>query len=250
MREGDDLIDSRCWASCLGECAGGTSGEHLVSQALFPDDKITVQGMSWCLKEPKTIGLASLTGNILCRKHNSDLSSLDDTVKDTFEKLREAMELSALRSEERSTSWIFRRFEINGPLLESWFLKTFINITHRGRFPIGAGSVVDGTAPAEFVRIAFGQETFGAGGGLYIAGKAGDNIQYRQGLSLTTLLENDVLVAGKFALCGFNFFLSLLPEKLEQFRGQYLMHHETKLIFRVPDFRGKQIRSHRIDFKW
>src|SRR5437899_10575191 len=68
---------NECWAACLGDCSDKISREHIISASLFPADKITVQGLSWCKGEPKEIGLAALTRKILCTKHNSDLSEID-----------------------------------------------------------------------------------------------------------------------------------------------------------------------------
>jgi hypothetical protein len=39
-----------------------------VRQAYFPGGNITVTGLHWCKVGPKTVGLAALTGKILCRK--------------------------------------------------------------------------------------------------------------------------------------------------------------------------------------
>ena len=66
-----------CWASSLGDCGGGISREHLVSESIFPNQSIYVQGMDWCLDAPKLVRIESLTAKILCRDHNSRLSELD-----------------------------------------------------------------------------------------------------------------------------------------------------------------------------
>src|SRR5438128_186073 len=67
-----------CWANVLGGCSRGLSGEHVITESLFLDDSIGVKGLPWCREGHKFIGKASYTANILCRKHNSDLSPVDD----------------------------------------------------------------------------------------------------------------------------------------------------------------------------
>ena len=62
----------------MGECSGGLSGEHIISASLFLGDNIGVKGLPWCREGHRFIGKSSYTANILCRKHNSDLSPVDD----------------------------------------------------------------------------------------------------------------------------------------------------------------------------
>jgi len=40
-------------------------------------DSVSIRGFDWCKDKPKTIGINSLTANVLCRDHNSALSDLD-----------------------------------------------------------------------------------------------------------------------------------------------------------------------------
>lgn len=117
-----------CWASTLGDCRGKLSREHYVSACLFPSGKAIVKGFSWCAEEPKTIGLQSLTRNILCERHNSGLSELDSAMLAFFETLRESDRLIGLRTKLCQKTWNIHHFQVNGNLLERWFLKTLINL--------------------------------------------------------------------------------------------------------------------------
>jgi hypothetical protein len=65
----------------------------------FQNGSITVSGLHWCKDEPKTVGLASLPGKILCRKHNSELSELEDNVKRAFQAIDASMQLHDVRSD-------------------------------------------------------------------------------------------------------------------------------------------------------
>jgi hypothetical protein len=86
-----------CWAKALGGSSPVQSGEHLFSAGLFQGTMITVQGFHWC-PEPKSVGLASLTANILCTTHNSGLSQLDSAALQTLNALAEAVRLSDVRA--------------------------------------------------------------------------------------------------------------------------------------------------------
>ena len=239
-----------CWAASLGDCEGGLSREHIVSQSLFPRGNVTVQGLHWCRDEPKTVGLASLTANILCRKHNSVLSDLDTAVKDTFETFEESLRLQEVRSKLRLRSYAIKRFTIDGPLLERWFLKTLINIGFEGDRIIGEGTHAPGQPSDELVRIAFGRAQFRPKAGLYTAARPGESIALRQGLSYTAKRIGDNLLAGMFSLGGYRFFLNLLPQEFTEHQGSPLIYRTVKHWYQIHDDKGRLVRSHRLDIIW
>ena len=65
-----------CWAESLGGCSDKISGEHIITDGVFLTDTVSVRGLPWC-PDFKTIGLASLVKNVLCVRHNSELSTAD-----------------------------------------------------------------------------------------------------------------------------------------------------------------------------
>jgi hypothetical protein len=241
---------ARCWAASLGDCEGKISREHLVSQALFPQGKITVQGLHWCRDEEKTVGLAALTGKILCRKHNSDLSELDSTVKRAFETLDSSLQLFQLRSKLKNRRWTIQAYTIDGALLERWFLKTLINLSHGGPWIIGEGAHSAGTPNDELVRIAFGRAAFREKAGLYTAAHDGEQVALRQGLSLSPKTVGNNLLAGMFSFCGYRFFLCLLPGQLKEHQGSRLMYRDVHHWYAPRDDKGRLVRSHRLDILW
>jgi hypothetical protein len=87
---------------------------------------------------------ASYTANILCRKHNSDLSPVDDAGTLTFATFRAMTTVYNNRSDMlRYGLWIggFDVIEqnIEGPGLERWLLKTLINMELAGKQGYGVG---------------------------------------------------------------------------------------------------------------
>src|SRR5258708_6136768 len=172
-----------CWAKSLGGCDKKITGEHLVSKCLFDDDAINVQGFPWCLETPKTVGLSSLVGNILCKSHNSALSGLDSTALETFNAFRESVRLSDARRTINAEYLTVKRFVIDGALLERWFLKTLINLSVGGKWVIGNGDV--GMPSNDLVEIAFGMRQFEHGAGLYILGRSGEQVDSMDRVALT-----------------------------------------------------------------
>jgi len=233
---GNEMDDSgkavaRCWAASLGDCEGKISREHLVSQE-------------------KTVGLAALTGKILCRKHNSGLSELDSVAKQAFETLDLSMQLFQLRSKLKSRRWTIQTYTIDGALLERWFLKTLINLSHDGPWIIGEGSHPAGMPNDELVRIAFGRAAFREKAGLYTAAHDGEQVALRQGLRLAPKTIGNNLLAGMFSFCGYRFFLSLLPEQFKEHQGSHLMYREVRHWYAPRDDKGRPVRSHRMDILW
>src|ERR1035441_9295323 len=95
--ESVDAIDG-CWASSLGTCGGGISREHYVSQSVFPNQSIFVQGLDWCLDKPKEVRIESVTAKILCRDHNTALSELDSAAGQAFKAIRDFADMTTERS--------------------------------------------------------------------------------------------------------------------------------------------------------
>jgi len=117
---------------------------------------------------------------------------------------------------------------VNGPLLERWFLKTLIYLSVSGDWAIGLGSHKKGTPSQQLVRIAFGHEAFEPYEGLYIAGYPGENIHSMDRVSFAPMTEGDNLVVGRFNFRGYRFYLSLVPEKVENFEGSPLLYRNSK----------------------
>ena len=116
-----------CWAASLGDCGGGLSGEHIVSDAVL-QTMIVVQGFSWCKDRPRTIGAASFTAKHLCERHNSWSSRFDTAAKDFLTTFKTAFEV---REQQIDGSWagpIPRYHHIDGFGLERWLCKTLVNV--------------------------------------------------------------------------------------------------------------------------
>ncbi len=150
-----------------------------------------------------------------------------------------------MRGKLKRTSWTVKRFNVNGPLLERWFLKTLIYLSVSGDWAIGLGSHKKGTPSQQLVRIAFGHEAFEPYEGLYIAGYPGENIDSMDRVSFAPMTEGDNLVVGRFNFRGYRFYLSLVPEKVENFEGSPLLYRNSNLRFMVQDR-----LSHIVRLRW
>lgn len=198
-----------CWAACLGDCCGKLSREHVVSRSLFLGEQVSAHGFAWCKAEPKVVGLSSLTAKILCRKHNSDLSGLDSTAAKAFEAMREMMRLSNVRSGLKPRIWQVQRYQVDGPKLERWFLKTLINLAFEGEYYIGRDSRQGGQPSRTLVDLCFGRTKFLRPAGLYSV-VVGQQIRSTDTVSFAPfLIDHKFVSGGLFSFRGFRHFLSL-----------------------------------------
>lgn len=242
--------DPKCWASVLGDCQGGISGEHYISACLFDDDAVFVQGFSWCLPEPKKIGVSSLVKNMLCRKHNSELSDLDAAALGTFNAFRRFVELDQIRRGTKSKSWTVETIETDGRALERWFLKTLINLNFEGKSKIGLNSDQRGRPSWDLVEIAFGRQAFAHPHGLYVAGHTGQRVDLRDHVKITGKTSGNHLVGAAFVFRGVHFYLNLAPIVLG-FNGlSRLLYHETSFKYQVADSKGRQKLSHEVRLRF
>lgn len=200
-----------CWANCLGDCSDEASREHLVSKSLFQDDVVRVSGLSWC-REPKDIGITNLTAKILCRRHNSLLSPVDEGGAAAFDAFRELRRIANIREKLRGPFRTVVKHSFDGPLLERWLLKTTINLSYKGDKPIGRGSISAGIPPDDLVRIAFGRASFYGRAGLSFILRPGMQIKSEDALTFAPLLKDgSVIEGGLFVFRGQQMLLFLEP---------------------------------------
>ena len=196
-----------CWASTLGDCASGQSGEHLISDGIFDGEVITAFGLPWCKDQPKSIGLASAVANILCRHHNSALSQYD----------AEAGRLSRFLSKNViEEPLVSTRISLNGVLLEKWPLKTLTNRGYIGALdPHNHAQLLP---RRDIIECLFRGASMPDGMGLYfISGSIGSD-DFATGLSwqvINNQVNRDVLGV-TFSLSEIRFIVNLFPIRAEE----------------------------------
>ena len=135
----------------------------------------------------------------------------------------------------RLVRWHIKRMQIDGPRLERWFLKTLINLTFNGEYPMDhEGSHRKGIPSQELVEVVFGLRQFKNGAGLYLEARSGQQIDSMDRVNFTPLTdEQNNLVAGQFNFRGYTFFLCLIPERFQMLGDSHLLHQQVTLNCRV-----------------
>ena len=154
-----------CYASTLGGCSGGITGEHYISRSVLKlishDDAhpgiAVVSGPRW---KNKALPIASLVANILCRAHNEGLSLLDSTAKTFLEAMQQIH--SNAKSHARVT------LSLTGDHFERWLLKVLCGFMASGNsFSIQRQSLPQQPSQ-QFVRYLFGEDPLPDGFGFYL----------------------------------------------------------------------------------
>ena len=253
----------KCWAACLGDCSGKITKEHIVTKSVFIDDEIKIKGFPSCRLAPKLIPKESFESNILCWKHNNDLSYIVDPAgKSAFDVFRKVAAFSEQRTTAIKATGLVLPFEqvkymIDGPNLERWFLKTLINIVivGKGKVPIGSNRGDAGEPSQELVEIAFGRKQFVDGAGIYFFSHTQLTWDPNgEGVTCIPWILADPagahIVAGEFWFYEFPFFLNLMPVKIPltwNFKGRpaKFLHRLSRINFNLEgDVRQK------VNFKW
>jgi hypothetical protein len=241
----------RCWAYSLGDCEGVLSLEHYISACLFADMEVMVRGFGWCRDKAKSVRIETLGRNMLCEKHNNALSPLDANAAIAFRTLEESARLLDVRRDLRARHWTAKQFTIDVSLLERWCVKTLINLNFKSNFKLARDPDLFGVPSKGLVDIAFGKRNFTGAGGLYIRGRAGDQVTFRRQVSIqtTTTIEDQRVVACRFDLFGYPLMLNLLHNEIALQDGSVLLHREAKMWFTTKDDRGRDVKSHLVHWK-
>ena len=189
---------SRCYASAIGGC-DSISREHVVTRSLFGDGPVLTSGLRVPPDTP--IGIDSLVANILCAKHNSELSPLDAEIKvlgDTcLAFLKQAQSLQVT---------------VSGPLIERWLLKLAIGSTASG-WIYGVKIV----PPREVIETLFGIRAFPPTVGMFGLAGIGRMVQKAEDVSFDFFAGQSAGSMGVVTnVHGLPMFLSVCLDSPEQ----------------------------------
>jgi len=170
----------------LADCSPDISREHYVSHGLLKllsiEGKVTIDGFPW--QNAGAVGRfppATLTGKILCGRHNLALSALDAVASRLFERIdRFHRELV-----DSTTRHQTRFFLFNGHDIERWMLKTLCGAVVSGNAEIRTGES-NWKPPLEWFEILFGEDPFPPGCGLYFYSEITDKPYIERGFKFTS----------------------------------------------------------------
>jgi hypothetical protein len=189
----------RCYASVLGNCKGGISREHYISENILEQlTNIECEEMPWLrAKAGKISPKDAVVGNCLCEYHNGFLSPLDSLAGKAFENLVE------LAKPDAPDLFIW------GPSLARWLLKILIGIVAAKHAVIKGEKVDLSETPVEWIEILFGKRDFPEGYGLYMTPTIGAKINIAKRLRMETLLLDGKMRGVRVEIAGVEFLLNM-----------------------------------------
>jgi hypothetical protein len=177
-----------------------------VLEIIAPAGNVVVSGFPWQIETPKQVGIASLKANILCNRHNSDLSPLDDLAKTFFARLRDvAAEFHSKRPAGPAA------ILLNGHALERWALKVLCGAAFSGNTSIQGVRTEDWVPPDRWLRHLFPGDALEPPQGLYFAGELGEVVSSDPQFSFATIGSAATLLGAVVRFSGFRFILSVDP---------------------------------------
>lgn len=223
-----------CWATCLGDCDGPLTREHLVSANVLGPGPIKIRGLPWCREEFREIGVGSLTRNMLCESHNHRLSPLDQAGGQAWREFS-IFTVSARRAltmppTARTTGRNYQK--VNGAMLERWLLKTLVNLIVSSGEPRGDAWI----PPQDWVDIIFGRMRFPERCGLYFE-KAEHTLPHTDdylALLVRTYPGTNLPCAGQMKINGWGVIVTMLPlsEEVALHRPLFLNLEHRARVFR------------------
>ncbi len=120
-----------CYAAPFRDCKGKRSAEHVVSESVLYElvhgnSHVAVSGRTWQRVPYQKIPISGTGSHILCERHNSALSQLDERMRDLFVWLRTVGNAGAIRKA--------RLF--NGHDVERWMLKVLVGTLYCESGPV------------------------------------------------------------------------------------------------------------------
>jgi len=219
------IRNGRCYAAALADCSPDISREHYVSHALLKllsiDGKVTIDGFLW--QDSGAVGRVpapSLTGKILCRRHNLALSPLDAVASRLFERIDEfhhEIANSARKNENRF-------FLFNGHDIERWMLKTLCGAVVSGNAEIRSRES-NWRPPLEWLKILFGEEPFAPRCGLYFHSEVTGKPYIERGFKFTCFSNKIAGVYGARISLNDERFVLAMSAPPKDLSGTFIRDH-------------------------
>lgn len=195
-----------CYASILGGCSGGITGEHYISSSVLKlishDDAApgiaVVSGHRW---KSKALPIASMVANILCRAHNEALSPLDNVAKSFLEAI--------LHIHSSAKPHAMVTITLNGDLFERWLLKVLCGFMASGNSFSRQGQSAPQQPSQEFVRFLFGEDPLPDGFGFYFVSGAPPPAPHTHDFGFAPLSRNGEHVGFIMSITNLRFFLAM-----------------------------------------
>lgn len=211
----------KCFARELGDCSRKISREHFLSKSILElfasDNSIPLEGPAWMKGVTgKMVSIASLSSKILCQRHNSALSDIDQEMTRFVSHLTGKTNESGVRS-------------FDGHVIEKWLLKAQEGFLASGY----AHQDLKGWAASPVaLDVLFGGKQMGQGSGLYFVSGRHQDQQNAVGLFPLRGPEENSMAGIAVLFSGFPFVYLPIPPwpRLIESIGRLGLHYRPRAI--------------------
>ena len=172
-----DFKNDRCYLSPTGNCGVKITREHFISRQILEQittSTLKFEGTSPIFggKQSVEIGINSFSAKVLCDRHNSALSPLDDAAGLAFSAI-EALSLDLKRIAETQET-LKSLYVASGIDIERWMVKVYCGLVAAGQIRGASGSIVHlGTLQPSLLNSLMGTSPLETPLGLYMHSFAG-----------------------------------------------------------------------------
>ena len=196
----------RCYAANTNDCDNKLTLEHPLSKSILKDigggSTVTASNTYWQKDSPAPTDLpvATMGSRMLCNRHNTALSKLDDTALEVYRTL-ERFQLAQLRHPDPHGN----EFNlVSGERFERWILKVLWGMTAGAKTT--PGSMKDQRERKVFMRYLFRDGLLPRGWGLHLCSLTGSfTRQYKTAMETKIDVRDDTFLAGDVTLGAFTF---------------------------------------------
>ena len=226
----DRCFQARVLWAALSDCSLKLSREHFVSESLLEllnrDNDLRVSGFRWQeAGQEKVLSPNALASRVLCDRHNTALSPVDEIAVNLFTAFNE-------EGATRSGRQLLHLF--SGHDLERWLLKILCGFVYSRNLWSTDGTEV--SIPTNWVQILFGNADFSDGQGLYICTQLGHQFSGPFGLKLRPIGDSNGLNGIGVLVCGYELILSMTGFPSRSFDGRAFAYRPAELYVTGPAF--------------
>jgi hypothetical protein len=204
------------------DCDKKISKEHYMSKGVLQeiDYMIGTEGLPGIPPgENRHISTSNLTAHVLCKRHNSALSSLDDVGARFFQAIKNFSSSDYEGSE--------RVLAFNGRDVERWMLKTMYGMLASKLLQVRLGLRLQADIDSKCVDLLYDKIPFVPGRGLFMRTEIGHTVATRNSIAVRPVTNNvkQTLNGMTFNLVGFDFLLTTSKANAENsaFRPAYIV---------------------------
>ncbi|SKG00830.1 Uncharacterised protein [Mycobacteroides abscessus subsp. massiliense] len=209
-----------CYARGSKDCDEQLTREHFITDdvlgAISADGKVVVvEGAAWQEKAErrKTIGRASLSRKMLCRRHNTALSPLDKMAAEFFRhSLEDHLDIFKYLGNDDRGSFPRGFTMVSGPYIELWMLKVLWGAIEAGAIEVGGQPAYRfrlGVTREQLAEILWRGAEWPPGWGLYVLlDHDVDEPAIPKAIRLRPASMGSEILGGYVQIAGFEFLIS------------------------------------------